>query len=61
MAGNGLLYGPAMHQAREQGDLSEMRRLASEAEQHIAKYGDVPRELEELKAEIARCEADSEQ
>jgi hypothetical protein len=42
MAGNLVPpYGVAIHQARASGDLDEMRRVAAEAEAHIAEYGDV--------------------
>lgn len=54
------LYGVPIQQACESGDLEEMRKLAAEAEEHVAKYGDVPRALEQLKAEIAKREAGGE-
>jgi HPt (histidine-containing phosphotransfer) domain-containing protein len=55
------LYGVAIHQACESGDLDEMRKLAAQAEEHLAQYGDVPRAYEELKAEIAKHEGGDEQ
>jgi hypothetical protein len=58
MAGNLVPpYGVAIHQARASGDLDEMRRVAAEAEAHIAEYGDVAGALEALKAQIAKQEA----
>jgi hypothetical protein len=54
------LYGVAIHQACERGDLDEMRKLAAEAEEHLAQYGDVPKAYEELKAEIAKHDSDYE-
>ncbi|MCA1587228.1 MAG: DUF1843 domain-containing protein [Chloroflexi bacterium] len=51
------LYGVAIHQACERGDLDEMRKVAAQAEEHLAEYGDVPKAYEELKAEIAKAEA----
>jgi Domain of unknown function (DUF1843) len=51
------LYGVAIHQARESGDLDEMRKVAAEAEEHLAQHGDIPKAYEELKAEIAKAEA----
>ncbi|HEV7807581.1 MAG TPA: DUF1843 domain-containing protein [Solirubrobacteraceae bacterium] len=56
MASNRVLYGVAIQQARESGDLEEMRKVAAEAEKHVEKHGDVPSALEELKAEIAKAE-----
>jgi hypothetical protein len=49
-------YGAAIHQARASGDLDEMRKVAAEAEAHIAEYGDVAGALEKLKAQIAEHE-----
>jgi hypothetical protein len=54
------LYAVPISKAREGGDLDEMRKLASEAEEHLAEHGDVAGALEELKAEIAKQEAGSE-
>ncbi|HEV7805834.1 MAG TPA: DUF1843 domain-containing protein [Solirubrobacteraceae bacterium] len=50
------LYAVPIQHACESGDLDEMRKLAAKAEEHLAKYGDVPRALEQLKAEIAKKE-----
>lgn len=52
------LYAVPIHQACESGDLEEMKKLASAAEEHLAEYGDVPRALEDLKAEIAKKESE---
>ena len=61
MAGNVLPpYGAAIHQARASGDVDEMRKVAAEAEEHIAEYGDVAGALEELKEKIAEQEARGE-
>ena len=49
-------YGVAIQQARVSGDLAEMRKVAAEAEEHVATYGDVVGALERLKAEIATLE-----
>jgi HPt (histidine-containing phosphotransfer) domain-containing protein len=58
MAGNVVpVYGVPIQLACASGDLEEMRKVAAQAEEHIAEYGDVPRALEELKAEIARLES----
>jgi len=54
------LYAVPIHQACESGDLDEMRKLAAAAEEHLAEYGDVPRALEDLKAEIAKRERGGE-
>jgi phage shock protein A len=51
------LYAVPIHHAVDKGDLEEMRKLADEAEQHLADYGDVKEALEKLKAEISRLEA----
>jgi len=49
-------YGPAVQQARASGDLDEMRKAATAAEEHLATHGDVKSAYEELKAEIAKLE-----
>jgi hypothetical protein len=49
-------YGPAIHQARESGDLEEMRKAAAEGEAYLAEHGDVPQAYEQLKAEIDKLE-----
>ncbi|MEA2184050.1 MAG: hypothetical protein QOF69_3235 [Solirubrobacteraceae bacterium] len=53
-------YGVAIQQARAIGDIDEMRKIAAEAEEHVAEHGDVVRALEELKAEIAKMEDSQE-
>lgn len=50
------LYGIAMQQAAEGGDLEEMKALAERAERHLAADGDVAGALETLKAEIEKAE-----
>ncbi|MDX6683293.1 MAG: hypothetical protein QOG94_3332 [Solirubrobacteraceae bacterium] len=57
MASNRVLYGVPILQAKESGDLEQMRKVAAEAEQHLEEHGDVAGALEELKAEIAKAEA----
>jgi hypothetical protein len=57
MASNRVLYGVPILQAKESGDLEQMRKVAAEAEQHLEEHGDVAGALEELKAEIAKTEA----
>lgn len=49
-------YGVAIRKALATGDLDEMRRVASDAEEHLKKAGDVPTALELLRAEIAKAE-----
>jgi hypothetical protein len=51
-----FLYAAAMTEAIASGQVSEMRRLAAEAETHLAQYGDIPRLLALLKVEIAKLE-----
>jgi Domain of unknown function (DUF1843) len=49
-------YGPAIHQAIAKGDLSHMKQVAAQAEEHLKEAGDVTLALEMLKVEIARLE-----
>jgi uncharacterized membrane protein YvbJ len=56
MAAEIVLYGVVIHQAIARGDLSQMKKLVTEAEQHLAKTGDVRSLLEYLKIEIAKLE-----
>jgi hypothetical protein len=51
-----VLYGIPIQDAIAKGDLSQMKRLAAEAEDHLKKAGDVSAALEYLKIEIARLE-----
>jgi hypothetical protein len=51
------LYSVAMQQARSGGDVEKMRALAEQAEAHLASEGDIPAELEALKAAITKHEA----
>ncbi len=50
------LYGVTIHKCIVGGNLDEMRKLAAQAEQHLAEHGDVRAALEALKVEIARFE-----
>jgi hypothetical protein len=52
------VYGCAMQQAAEKGDLDEMKALAEQAEAVLASEGDIAGELKSLKAAIAKQEAD---
>ncbi len=54
-----LIYGPAIHEACATGDLDEMRKVAQQAEEHLAEAGDVSAALEALRAEIAKAERGS--
>ncbi|AWB08783.1 DUF1843 domain-containing protein (plasmid) [Azospirillum humicireducens] len=51
------MYMAAMTEAIASGDLSRMKKVAAEAEAHLATYGDVPRLLQLLKIEIAKAES----
>ncbi|MFP5512079.1 MAG: DUF1843 domain-containing protein [Alphaproteobacteria bacterium] len=51
------MYMATMTEAIAGGDLSTMKQVAAEAEEHLATYGDVPRLLQLLKVEIAKAEA----
>ena len=51
------LYGVTIHQACASGDLATMKKVAVEATEHIARYGNVGAALEALKIEIAKLEA----
>ena len=58
MAGRNLPpYGNAIQQARESGDLDEMKKVAADAEAYLDEHGDLPRAYEELQAAIAKREA----
>jgi hypothetical protein len=50
------LYGVTIHKCIAGGNLDEMRKLATQAEQHLSEHGDVRAALEALKVEIARFE-----
>ncbi|MEA1652596.1 DUF1843 domain-containing protein [Nitrospirillum sp. BR 11164] len=52
-----ILYGGAITEAIAKGDLTELKKLAAEAEAHVQQYGDVPTLLTHLKLEIAKAEA----
>lgn len=51
-----LLYGVAIHQAAASGDVQKMKKLASQAEEHLRQAGDVSAALEALRKEIAKLE-----
>ena len=50
-------YAVAIQHACASGDLDEMRKVAAQAEEHLAEHGDVQAAYEALKAEIAEAEA----
>ena len=50
------LYAVPIHYAAASGDLSKMKQMASDAEQHVHQHGDVSAALEVLKTEIAKLE-----
>jgi hypothetical protein len=52
-------YGTAIQNAIAAGDLAKMKAVARQAEQYLAKQGDVSAALEALKIEIAKIEARS--
>jgi len=49
-------YGVAIQQAIAKGDLSQMKQVAREAEEHLAQTGNLPVALAILKVEIAKAE-----
>jgi hypothetical protein len=51
------LYAVTIQHAFASGDLAAMKKVAAEAEQHLAQYGNVGAALEALKMEIAKLEA----
>ncbi len=51
-----ILYGVTIHKCIASGNLAEMKKLAAQAEQHLAEHGDVRAALEALKVEIAKLE-----
>ena len=51
-----LLYGAAIQQATATGDLVTMKKMASQAEEHLLAHGDVRAALDALKVEIAKLE-----
>jgi hypothetical protein len=50
------LYAVTIHHCAAGGDLAEMKKLVTEAEEHLAQYGNVSAALEALKIEIAKLE-----
>lgn len=53
------LYGVGLQQAKASGDLTQMKSLAQQAQQHLDDAGNIKAELAKLNAEIARLEARS--
>jgi hypothetical protein len=51
------LYGSMLTEARERGDLAEMKALATHARVTLAEQGELAKALEQLEAEIAETEA----
>lgn len=51
-----LLYGGPLHDAAASGDLERMKKMASQAEEHLRQTGNVAAALEALKIEIAKLE-----
>jgi hypothetical protein len=49
-------YGVAIQEAILKGNLPEMKKLAHDVEEYLAKAGDVRSLLEQLKLEIAKAE-----
>ncbi|WP_137940228.1 DUF1843 domain-containing protein [Chitinivorax sp. B] len=49
-------YGNAIHQAIASGDLSQMKALLQQGEQHLQQYDDLHKAVEQLKLEITRLE-----
>jgi hypothetical protein len=47
------LYGVAIHQCIDRGELEDMKKVAADAEVHL---GEVREALDKLKAEIAKAE-----
>jgi len=56
MAADHVLYGVGIQHAIASGDLTQMKELVTEAERHLAEWGDVRSSLEYLKIEIAKLE-----
>lgn len=56
MAAEIVLYGVGIQQAIASGDLPRMKKLVTEAERHLAEWGDLRISLEYLKIEIAKLE-----
>lgn len=49
-------YGLAIQEAVASGDLARMKQVARQAEEFLAKWGNIPAALEALKLEIAKAE-----
>jgi signal transduction protein with GAF and PtsI domain len=50
------LYGVTICEAVASGDLSRMKEVARQAEDHVAEWGNVPAALEALKLEISKLQ-----
>ena len=50
------LYAVTIHRCAAGGNLSEMKKVAAEAEEHLRFHGNVGAALEALKMEIAKLE-----
>lgn len=50
-------YGVAIQEAVASGDLARMKQVAQQAEEFVARWGNIPAALEALKLEIAKAEA----
>ncbi|MGA7235452.1 MAG: DUF1843 domain-containing protein [Bryobacteraceae bacterium] len=51
-----LLYGVGIHNAAASGNLSDMKKIAAEAEAYLSSHGDVSAALQTLKIAIAKLE-----
>lgn len=51
-----ILYGVGIHRAAAGGDLSEMKKIAAEAEAYLASHGNISAALQTLKIAIAKLE-----
>lgn len=49
-------YGVAIQEAVASGDLARMKQVAQQAEEFLARWGNIPAALEALKLEIAKAE-----
>lgn len=51
-----ILYGVGIHHAAASGNLSEMKKIAAEAEAYLSAHGDISAALQTLKIAIAKLE-----
>lgn len=49
-------YGVAIQEAVASGDLARMKQVAQQAEEFLARWGNIPAALEALKLEIAKAQ-----